>query len=254
MSDSLKLESILVSGIRIHVLKTDLLYDSVMDLVRGGGRQHLVTYVNCHTMNSATDDPVLKKAYSKSAITYCDGAGVVIGAKILGRHLPERMTSATFIHDFCKKWQDEGIRIFFLGGLPKVAQKACEHLKQLYPKLEIAGFHHGYFQKNGTEEEAVISMISKARPHILFIGFGTPLQEYWAIRNEERLNANVIWPIGALVDYLSGQVSRCPEWMANHSLEWLFRFMIEPRRMFKRYIIGNPLFIYRILRERLKNP
>jgi N-acetylglucosaminyldiphosphoundecaprenol N-acetyl-beta-D-mannosaminyltransferase len=92
-----------------------------------------------------------------------------------------------------------------------------------------------------------------ARPDILFVGFGTPEQEHWVLDHWERLDAKIIWPVGALVDYISGRVRRAPEWMQRYSLEWLFRLMLEPRRMFVRYILGNPRFLIRIMRERISD-
>jgi N-acetylglucosaminyldiphosphoundecaprenol N-acetyl-beta-D-mannosaminyltransferase len=241
--------SIKIQKIRIHILNFKNFYDVISNMILQNKKQ-LVTYVNVHTLNIAQNDDHLRKAYEKSSITYCDGAGVLIGARFLGLYLPERMTSATFIHYFCQRWQNDGTRIFFLGGKPGVASKACEVLQKQYVGLQIAGHFHGYFHRNKSEEEKVISKIAHLRPDILFIGFGTPLQEHWALAQWDRLDAKIIWPIGALVDYLAGIVPRCPKWMEKWSLEWLFRLLIEPRRMFGRYVIGNPLFILRIFREK----
>ena len=132
-----------------------------------------------------------------------------------------------------------------------MAEEACEKLAARYPDLRIAGCHHGYFARRSNEEDTLLSQIAQSAPDILFVGFGTPLQEHWVLDTYDRIEAKVVWPIGALVDYLSGRVSRCPQWMQCRGLEWLYRLALEPRRMFGRYVIGNPLFLARVLRERL---
>ena len=244
-------DRISLMGIGIDCLSSNDLYSCIQNFLAEDGK-HLITYVNIHTMNIAYHNASLREVYAKSTITYCDGAGVKIGARIAGKYVPERMTAATFIHDLFSRWESDGIRIFFLGGRPGVATKACEALRLLYPQLQIAGEMHGYFKRDCDEEDVVLSMISEAHPDILFIGFGTPLQELWALAKWDRLDVRIVWPIGALVDYLAGRVQRCPKWMEQNCLEWFFRFINEPRRMFTRYIIGNPLFLARSFFDRLR--
>ena len=248
--ESNRLERISLQGIKIDCIRSRELY-SVVKRLLSDKKKHYITYVNIHTMNIAYHDARLRETYNRSTITYCDGAGVVIGARLLGKYLPEHMTAATFLPELCRHWQDDGTSLYFLGGLPGVAAKACERLEALYPRLKISGHAHGYFLRGSKEEDEILSKISETHPDILFIGFGTPLQEYWAMENWTRLEARVVWSIGAIVDYLSGTVPRCPKWMERYYLEWLFRFLIEPRRMFSRYVIGNPLFFLRIVKERL---
>ncbi len=251
MTASLSRNTIKIQGVKIDVLRVNDLYDKTLAIIRNGGK-HLITYVNIHTMNIAYRDKMLLEAYANSSVVYCDGAGVKLGARLLGEYLPERMTGATFIHNFCKRWQNEGISLFFLGGFPGVADKACLHLKKQYPQLKINGNANGYFQRNSSEEDEILGLINQSKPDILFVGFGTPFQEQWCLQNWNKLDAGLIWPIGAIVDYLSGRIPRCPQSMEVYNLEWLFRLIIEPHRMFVRYVIGNPLFIHRILRNRKK--
>jgi N-acetylglucosaminyldiphosphoundecaprenol N-acetyl-beta-D-mannosaminyltransferase len=117
-----------------------------------------------------------------------------------------------------------------------------------FPRLRIGGHHHGYFkQENGVD---VITQINKANPQILFVGMGMPLQEKWIMDNAEFLPACVMFDVGACFDFVAGEKPRCPNWMADHGLEWLFRFLMEPRRLWKRYLIGNPLFLLRVMRDR----
>lgn len=239
-----------ILGIGIHQLRVEELFQQIKRLRENGGK-HLITYVNVHTMNIAYRDERLREAYRRSSITYCDGGGVVMGGRILGRYLPERMTGASFIDPFCQSWQEDGTSLFLLGGRPGVPEQAVHRLKNRYPDLIIKGSCHGFFRRDSEQEDKILSMISKTKPDILLVGFGTPLQEHYVLDNWDRIEARVIWTVGALFDYVSGQVPRCPVWMQEYTLEWLFRFLIEPKRLFNRYMIGNPLFIYRILKEKV---
>ena len=120
--------------------------------------------------------------------------------------------------------------------------------------MQIAGIHHGYFDKtrNSDENKKVLEKINAVKPNILILGFGMPLQERWLMENWEQIDANIALTGGAVFDYVSGKLERGPQWMTNNSFEWFARLIIEPRRLWKRYILGNPLFLYRILKQRLK--
>ena len=149
---------------------------------------------------------------------------------------------------------ENGHSIFFLGAKPGVAEKASEKLRFRYPDLMISGIHHGYFNKdeNSLENRRVIRAINESQPDILLVAFGMPLQEKWLMANWDKVHAHVALTGGAVFDYISGSLQRGPRWMTDHGLEWLARLLIEPRRLWKRYLIGNPLFIYRVLRERIR--
>jgi N-acetylglucosaminyldiphosphoundecaprenol N-acetyl-beta-D-mannosaminyltransferase len=114
--------------------------------------------------------------------------------------------------------------------------------------LNICGYQHGYFDKS--HSDPVIKEINAKRPDILFIGFGTPIQELWLDQHREDLNVPVCWTVGALVDFVSDTVSRGPRWMLDHNLEWLYRFVIEPRRMWRRYLIGNTRFLIAVFLQK----
>jgi hypothetical protein len=114
----------------------------------------------------------------------------------------------------------------------------------------VRGAHHGYFQIGTEHSERVVEHIAEQKPDVLLVGMGTPLQELWVDHYFDRLDARVVWTVGALFDYVSGRVQRAPHWMADHGLEWIFRLALEPRRMWRRYLLGNPVFLWRVLNER----
>ena len=131
--------------------------------------------------------------------------------------------------------------------------KAAVRLTERFPNLRILGTHHGFFDKTpgSLENEDVIQRINAVKPDILVTGFGMPLQERWLMDNWDRIEANVALTGGAVFDYISEELRRAPRWMTDHSLEWLGRLIIEPRRLWRRYLIGNPLFLWRVLKQRL---
>jgi N-acetylglucosaminyldiphosphoundecaprenol N-acetyl-beta-D-mannosaminyltransferase len=145
-----------------------------------------------------------------------------------------------------------GLKLYILGAKPGVAEKARDFFLNKYPGLYIVGIHHGYFNKgiNNLENNIVVQDINEKKPDILIVGFGMPMQEYWISENWGQMNVPVVLPVGALIDYMARVVPRAPRWMTDHGLEWLGRLIIEPRRLWKRYLLGNPIFLWRVLQQR----
>lgn len=213
----------------------------------------LVTSGNVHAYNLAYRSPWLQAFMNKADVVRLDGAGVRLGARLLGYDTPQRMTWADFGWDLAAFCERNGYGLFLLGSEDKIVAKASRRLLTKYPGLKIIGSHHGYFDKTpgSPENEAVLRLIAQAQPDILLVGFGMPVQEQWIKENDEHLPAHVIFTVGAAFDYLSGELKRAPAWMTEHGLEWLGRMLIEPKRLWRRYVVGNPLFIGRVLLQRL---
>ena len=171
-----------------------------------------------------------------------------LAARILGSHLPARMTGADWIDPFCRNAETRGLRLYVLGGRPGVAVEACRRLRVRYPELRIVGCDQGYVQEPAQTVRA-IEDINRARPDVLMVGMGTPEQERWIAANRAALDVPVCWAVGALFDYVAGVAPRGPRWMLDHGLEWLYRLWLEPGRMAGRYLIGNPLFVVRVLNQ-----
>jgi len=208
---------------------------------------------NVYSFNLAYRQLWLRSFFNQADVVRLDGAGVRLGAWILGHRTPSRMTWADFAWQLAEFAEPRGFTFFFLGARPGVADKAAANLKVRFPDLRIVGTHHGYFNKSpgSAENEAVIEQINAVKPNILIVGFGMPLQERWLMENWDRIDANVALTGGAVFDYVSGELQRAPRWMTDNGLEWLGRLLIEPRRLWKRYLIGNPLFIWRVFKQRL---
>jgi N-acetylglucosaminyldiphosphoundecaprenol N-acetyl-beta-D-mannosaminyltransferase len=213
----------------------------------------LVLNVNAHCLNLASKEFWLRDLLNSARVVFCDGFGVILGARILGYHIPQRITYADWMWQLAEFAERKSFSLFFLGARPGVAEKAAACLHKRFPRLRIIGTHHGYFDKTpgSRENEAVIRKINALQPQILIVGFGMPIQEHWLMQNWDRIDTNVALTGGAVFDYVSGELRRAPRWMTDHGLEWLGRLVIEPRRLWKRYLIGNPLFLWRVLKQRL---
>jgi N-acetylglucosaminyldiphosphoundecaprenol N-acetyl-beta-D-mannosaminyltransferase len=246
------MEEIRILDIKVNPLTAGELNREIGGIIRAG-RKELVLNVNVNAINQAIKHPFMKELLNSAAIVFCDGHGVILGAKILGVNIPERITYADWMWDLSAYMEGEGFSYYFLGAEEGVAKAAAERLIGRFPKLRVVGVRNGYFDKGkGTENDAVIEGINRVSPDVLVVGFGMPAQERWLMENWERIDARVALTGGACFDFISGSVRRAPRWMMALWLEWFFRLILQPRRMFYRYVVGNPLFIARVIMERIK--
>lgn len=213
----------------------------------------LVLHANVHGVNLAQQLPWLRALYRRAEVVFCDGSGIILGARILGHAIPERITYADWIWQLAEFACARGYSLFLLGAARGVAEQAAAQLRRRNPDLRIAGVYYGYFDKTpgSIESEAVIAMINRARPDILLVSFGMPLQERWLSESWDKIDARVALTAGAALDYASGQLQRGPRLLTGNGFEWLARLIIEPRRLWRRYILGNPIFLWRVLLQRL---
>ncbi len=244
-----RLEKVSILGILVDPLTLTDLLEAVRSLLAGAEPRTLM-YLNVHVANLAASNERLRQALLTADIVYCDGAGVKLGAKLLGGHLPQRMTGADFVWDLAAQFESQGTRLFWLGGAPGVASRAMAQLQKKHPQLQVAGTQHGYFDKSAKGTTALLEQINCSGADVVFVGMGSPAQELWVAQHRQALHAKLVWCIGATADVLAGEVPRAPEWMREAGMEWLFRFAVEPRRLFTRYIIGNPRFLARVVSQR----
>lgn len=243
-----------VLGVGVDPLTVEELHAEIGREVRDEGHA-LILNANVHCLNLAYTDPALRNFLNEAEIVFCDGAGVMLAARLLGQRIPERITYADWIWRLADYAAAEGFTLYFLGARPGIAGKAAEKLKERYPELKITGIHDGYFDRSAgsLENEAVIKEINAVAPDILLVGFGMPLQERWLMENWHRIDANVALTGGAVFDYVSGGLRRGPRVLTDNGFEWLARLLVEPRRLWRRYVVGNPIFLLRVLRQRLSH-
>jgi N-acetylglucosaminyldiphosphoundecaprenol N-acetyl-beta-D-mannosaminyltransferase len=224
------------------------LHGAIREIIEAG-RKELVLNVNAHAMNLAYELPWLRELFQRTRIVFCDGAGVMLALRAFGgTRVPERITYADWMWQLAELCAQHGYRLYLLGAEPGVADHAAERLRERFPALQIAGCHHGFFAKEGPETEAVISAINEARPQVLVVAFGMPIQEQWLDAHKDQIEANVMLTGGAVFDYVSGKSRRGPRMLLDHGGEWIARLLFEPRRLWRRYLIGNPLFMFRAWR------
>jgi N-acetylglucosaminyldiphosphoundecaprenol N-acetyl-beta-D-mannosaminyltransferase len=201
----------------------------------------------------AGEDPTFEQAMLAADYVHADGMSVVIASKLTATPLPERIATTDFFHDAAKAAQRNDLSFFILGSTEEQNAAAVDAISRLYPGLRIAGRHHGYFGKK--EEEEICELIRSSGTDVLWVALGKPQQEYWCLRNRERLSG-VGWikTCGGLYAFLSGDAPRAPQWMQDLGLEWLFRLIDNPRHLFFRYLITNPRALYRLLRHTQWSP
>lgn len=233
-------------GLPVDVLDRAAMLAQVRQMI-ADGLPKTVAYLNVHVVNSARRDPELTRFLQAADLCYADGQGIVLGARLQGNHLPERMTGADWIWDLAALAESEGWTLAWVGSEPGVSQAAAKVLREKHPDLKLHP-EHGFH--NPEQTPALLERINAANADIVLVGMGTPLQERWTAQNRSNLHAPVVWCLGATADFVSGKTNRGPGFL-NQNAEWLARLITEPGRLWKRYLLGNPLFIARVLKERV---
>ena len=206
---------------------------------------------NAQLVTTAEKDDLFAEALQQADLSVPDGMSVVMASRLLGIPIPERVTGGDLMERMCAEAAHYGFRVFFLGGLPGAAEMAAFNLRRRYPGLNICGTYCPPlgFENDPAELGWIEKVIEEARPDLLCVAFGAPKQEIWMHRHRERLPVGVILPVGAAFDTQAGLQRRAPRWMQRNALEWLFRLIMEPRRLWRRYLIGNTRFIFLVLRQ-----
>lgn len=227
----------------------------IVDIVLGWttGTRHrarVAVGINAHVCNLAATDATFRDDIAAADLAYADGQSVVWAARLLGTRVPERVATTDLVYPLAERSEAEGRAWFFFGGRPGVAEEAAARLRSRHPALRIET-NDGYVGPDGTD--ALVERINRAHVDVLFVGLGDPLQQRWIAENRHRLQVAAVLSCGGLFDWTSGGNRRAPQWMIRAGLEWLWRLAIEPRRLARRYLVGNPAFVWRVLRARLRS-
>ena len=204
---------------------------------------------NAHGVNLATSDPAHRDRLNRSNLLLNDGKGVMLGARLLGRGFPEDLNGNHFSPLLLHRAAERGWPVFFLGAAPGVAQRAADRLMTSIPGLKITGVRDGFFTPDDNPE--IYEAIRDSGGGLLMVGMGNPIQEQWLDEHIDRSGARLGVTVGAFFDFQAGEVERAPSWMNRLGLEWVHRLLKEPKRMWRRYLLGNPRFIFNVLRSRL---
>jgi len=239
-----------ILGIRVDVVTLNDIINFSQATIRNNEKS-IISYVNVHAVNLAYTNINFRQFLKDSSIVFCDGFGIKWALKLVKNVTLNRYTPPDWFDKLALASLIDGLSFYFIGSNQDVIFKAANILQKRVPGLNICGFHNGYFDKtqNGEENQRIIQEINTLKPDFLIVGFGMPMQENWICENFAALQTHVIIPVGAFFDYISGETKRAPRWMTDHGLEWLGRLIIEPGRLWKRYLIGNPLFLWRIFKH-----
>ena len=224
---------------------------AIIDKTVKSKNQNKFFFVNPDCMNKLYTDREYFSILQRADYIFPDGIGISIACNILKTPLLENINGTDMLPYLCDLSQARGYKIFLLGANPGVADKMKQRLEERYPSLKIVGTESGYFDW-ALDTPAIIDRINASETNILLVAFGVPRQEKWIDENFDKLKPQVIMGVGGLFDFYSGEMKRAPKWMREIGMEWLFRLLKEPKRMWKRYIIGNPLFIYRVYKWKRK--
>ena len=233
-------------GLRIDNLTFDETVSRIHGFVEAGAvHQHVV--VNVDKIVKADRDPRIRDMVNQCALVNVDGQPVVWVSRLLGQPLKERVTGIDLMIRLFSEADARGYRLYFLGARKNVVEKVVDVVRTRYPGAQIAGWHDGYF--SDAEEPELADEIARTRPHILFVAISSPKKELFLARWKERIQAPFVMGVGGSFDVVAGLVRRAPAWMQRAGLEWLFRLLQEPRRMWRRYLVEDMRFLRLVASE-----
>jgi len=247
---SLHPESFELLDVRVDNLEIDEALEWICRSARDRSHTDQLAFANPDCFNIATKHPEYRKTLQKAERVFADGIGVHLACGMLDVSMKANLNGTDLFPRLCELAQAENLSIYLLGARPGIVDKMVAAVAAQYPSLKIAGARHGYFDES--EETGVIEQINASNAHILLLALGAPRQEIWIAKHRDNLKVGLALGVGGLFDFVSGSMPRAPLWMREIGLEWCYRLYQEPRRMWRRYIIGNPLFLFRVWRFHVK--
>lgn len=219
------------------------------------GRSTQISFVNPDCINIAARNPAYRQDLAASSMVFPDGIGMKLASRWLNTPLRQNLNGTDFFPRLCDRLNaltsPSGTRLYLLGARQSVVDRVAEVIAQRWPELIVVGARHGYVES--FEEAAVARDIRESGAQLLLVAMGAPLQEAFIARNRHRLGACVAMGVGGLFDFVAGRISRAPQWMRDAGFEWVWRLMQEPGRMWRRYLVGNLLFLARIMAQKLSS-
>ncbi len=239
-----------VGGITTACLSRDglarMMLQDCLDARSNPNRQpKLVFASNGHAIALAAQDEAFRFTFEQADIIHADGQAAVFASRMTATPIPERSATTDFIHDASKVAAQHGLRFCVLGATEEANAEAVRVLRETYPGLQIVGRRHGYFGRD--EEDEICDEINLTQPDVVWVGLSVPLEYEFAVRNKTRLRAGWLVTCGGCYNFVTGAYKRAPGWMQACGLEWLFRLVKEPKRLFWRYAVTNPLAIFLLL-------
>jgi N-acetylglucosaminyldiphosphoundecaprenol N-acetyl-beta-D-mannosaminyltransferase len=211
-----------------------------------------IAVAGMHGITEARHNAEFRNAVADADLVVADGMPVVWIGRLRGHPMPRRVYGPELMLRFCKQTAIASYRHYFFGGAPGVPEQLAASIEKACPKISIVGTHSPPFRASTSEEDAeIIATINRAAPDVLWVGLGTPKQEIWMHRHRDKLGVPVMIGVGAAFDFLSSRKRQAPVWMRESGFEWLFRLLQEPRRLWRRYLIGGFEFVFLVALELL---
>lgn len=237
-----------IAGCDVDVVTMQQALGWCLETCRSEGPARILLTANASHLVMMQDDPALRDACAASDFIVADGMSVVWASRLLGTPLPERVTGIDLFTELLRVAPQHRLRVFLLGAKPEVIARLATLLEEGPGGIKLAGWRDGYF--GPADEAAVVRDVAAARPDILFVGMPSPFKDIWCERHRAALGARLVIGVGGAFDVLAGDVRRAPGWMQRGGLEWFWRFLLEPRRLWRRYLIGNCRFVGLIMAQR----
>jgi N-acetylglucosaminyldiphosphoundecaprenol N-acetyl-beta-D-mannosaminyltransferase len=239
-------EHVDVLGVKISAVDMDSAVNLAIQSIESGDPAY-VCVASVHGVMEAQRDPELLRIFNQAAINIPDGMPLTWVGWLQGFAQMDRVFGPDFMLQMCRISVDRGYQHFLYGGNPGVAEELSERLQKMFPGLQVAGTYTPPFRSlNPEEERDVVERISHTKPHILWVGIGAPKQERFMAEYVGRFNVPLMVGVGAAFDFHTGRIADCPDWVKRAGLQWLHRLKQEPRRLWKRYLVNNPVFLWRV--------
>jgi N-acetylglucosaminyldiphosphoundecaprenol N-acetyl-beta-D-mannosaminyltransferase len=240
-----------VLGVWIDAVDPVRAQDAIEAWIARGERGY-VCVSNVHAVMEARRDDGLRHMFNAAGLAVPDGVPLVWVGRLKGRREVRRVYGPDLTLQLCERAARRGYRCFFYGGAPGVAEQLAESLGRRFPGLRVVGAEAPPFRPlTAEEDDAAVGRINAAAPDLVFVGLGCPKQERWMATHRGRLRAAALLGVGAAFDFHTGRVRQAPPWIMRAGLEWLFRLGQEPRRLWRRYLVYNPLFLFHVSLELL---
>ena len=215
---------------------------------KGTGTFTQFSFVNADCLNIAQDNLAYKSLLNRVRWVFGDGSGIRKASQMIGTEIADNVNGTDLFPLLCERAAEEDIPIYLLGARPGVTDTMKAKLTARFPGLNVIGHHHGYLDENS--EAKVLEDIAASGARMLFVAFGAPRQDLWIDEHRKQLGqVRLAMGVGGLFDFISERIPRAPLWMRKLGIEWVYRLIQEPGRMWRRYIIGNPLFLWRVRQQ-----
>ncbi len=241
--------SVRILDVRIDNISMKSAIDRLVEMLDGPGAKH-ACFINPHYVNVSLAKPEYKASLEEAALVLPDGFGTKLAGKILNRPIRQNLCGTDLFPRLCSRLSGSGKGIYLLGGAPGVAERVAGWISEHYPAVAVKGWDHGYF--TAEEEPDVVQRIAASGADCLIVAMGVPKQEIWIHTHLPMLNVKIAMGFGGLFDYFAGRIPRAPQWVREMGMEWVYRLIQEPRRMWRRYLVGNAVFLAHVIRERVR--